>query len=59
MTNERLRAALRLLGLGRPAADVYLALLDLAPAPLPAVGAAAGLAGPELDAAYGALVDAG
>lgn len=59
MTNERLRAALRLLGLGQSAADVYLALLDLAPAPLPAIGAAAGLAGPELDAAYGTLVDAG
>ncbi|MEU5980259.1 LuxR family transcriptional regulator [Streptomyces sp. NPDC047315] len=59
MTNAKLGEALRLLGLDQAAADVYLALLDVAPAPLGAVAAATGLDGAELAAAYGALVDAG
>ncbi|MFD0025820.1 LuxR family transcriptional regulator [Streptomyces sp. NPDC058382] len=59
MTHAKLGEALRLLGLGHAAGQVYLALLDLAPAPLSTVGAAAGLGGAELDAAYGVLVDAG
>ncbi|MFD0341411.1 LuxR family transcriptional regulator [Streptomyces sp. NPDC127117] len=59
MTNARLGEALRLLGIGHEASRVYLALLELAPAPLSAVAAAAGLDGADLDAAYAALVDAG
>ncbi|MEU2672592.1 LuxR family transcriptional regulator [Streptomyces sp. NPDC007164] len=59
MTNARLGEALRLLGIGHEAGRVYLALLDLAPAPLSAIAAAAGLDGADLDTAYGALVDAG
>lgn len=59
MTNARLGEALRLLGLDHAAARVYLALLELAPAPLDAVAAAAGVGGAELTAAYGTLVDAG
>ncbi|MFH8618816.1 LuxR family transcriptional regulator [Streptomyces sp. NPDC017979] len=59
MTNAKLGDALRVLGLDGAAARVYLALLDVAPAPLGAVAAATGLDGAELDAAYGALVDAG
>ncbi|MZD04357.1 LuxR family transcriptional regulator [Streptomyces sp. SID5785] len=59
MTNERLGAALRLLGLGPGAAGLYRALLDLAPAPLTEVAAAAALDGPGLAAAYEELVDAG
>ncbi|MET9347953.1 LuxR family transcriptional regulator [Streptomyces termitum] len=59
MANARLGEALRLLGLGEDAAGVYLVLLERAPAPLRAVGAAAGLDGPALAAAYGELVDAG
>ncbi|MEU9609258.1 LuxR family transcriptional regulator [Streptomyces sp. NPDC048057] len=59
MTNPKLGEALRLLGLDRATARVYLALLDVAPAPLGAVAAATGLDGAELAAAYGALVDAG
>ncbi|MFF0286560.1 LuxR family transcriptional regulator [Streptomyces sp. NPDC005262] len=59
MTNAKLGEALRALGIGHPAAQVYLALLELAPAPLSAIAAAAGLDGAELATAYGALVDAG
>ncbi|MEV0124297.1 LuxR family transcriptional regulator [Streptomyces sp. NPDC050703] len=59
MTNVRLGEALRLLGLGPAAARVYLALLERAPAPLSAIGSAAGLAGTELGSAYEELVDAG
>ncbi|MFF0750920.1 LuxR family transcriptional regulator [Streptomyces sp. NPDC004267] len=59
MTHTKLREALRLLGVGETAGRVYLTLLDLAPAPLAAVGSAAGLHGTELTAAYAELVDAG
>ncbi|MFJ9824773.1 LuxR family transcriptional regulator [Streptomyces sp. NPDC101160] len=59
MTHAKLREALRLLGVGEAAGRVYLTLLDLAPAPLGAIGSAAGLSGAELAAAYGELVDAG
>ncbi|MFI8369441.1 LuxR family transcriptional regulator [Streptomyces sp. NPDC085466] len=59
MANARLGEALRLLGLGETAARVYRALLERAPAPLAAVGAAAGVEGPALAEAYGELVDAG
>ncbi|WP_406402691.1 LuxR family transcriptional regulator [Streptomyces uncialis] len=59
MTNAKLGEALRLLGLDRTAARVYLTLLELAPAPLDAVAAAAGVGGAELATAYGTLVDAG
>ncbi|MEV3987490.1 LuxR family transcriptional regulator [Streptomyces sp. NPDC049837] len=59
MTNGRLDEALRLLGIGETARRVYLALLELAPAPLSSIGTAAGLGGTELATAYGELVDAG
>ncbi|MGV9291278.1 LuxR family transcriptional regulator [Streptomyces sp. NPDC003719] len=59
MTNARLGDALRMMGLDDTACRVYLALLEVAPAPLDAVGAAAGLGGADLAAAYGGLVDAG
>lgn len=59
MTNVRLGEALRLLGIDRAASEVYLALLELAPAPLDAIGSAAGLGRAETAAAYAALVDAG
>ncbi|WP_345044058.1 LuxR family transcriptional regulator [Streptomyces sannanensis] len=59
MANAKLSEALRLLGIDHAASRVYLALLELAPAPLSAIGAAAGLGGAELAAAYGHLVDAG
>ncbi|WP_428950791.1 helix-turn-helix domain-containing protein [Streptomyces sp. cg35] len=60
MTNAKLGEALRLLGLGPAASRVYLALLELAPAPLGSIAAAAGdLGEAELAAAYGTLVDAG
>ncbi len=59
MTNAKLGEALRLLGIGHAAGQVYLALLELAPAPLSAIAAAADLDGAELATAYGALVDAG
>ncbi|MEU3660286.1 helix-turn-helix transcriptional regulator [Streptomyces sp. NPDC032940] len=59
MENGRLGAALRMLGLGDTTCRVYLALLELAPAPLTAVGAAAGVGGDDLAAAYGELADAG
>ncbi|MCT4351658.1 LuxR family transcriptional regulator [Streptomyces sp. Je 1-79] len=59
MTNARLGEALRLLGIDDAAGRVYLALLERAPAPLSEIGAAAGLSGAELAAAYGALADAG
>ncbi|MER5769127.1 LuxR C-terminal-related transcriptional regulator [Streptomyces sp. NPDC001985] len=59
MRNAKLGEALRLLGLDRAAAQLYLALLDVAPAPLGEIGAAAGLGGAELASAHGALVDAG
>ncbi|WP_326655858.1 helix-turn-helix domain-containing protein [Streptomyces sp. NBC_00385] len=59
MTNVRLGEALRLLGIGPAASEVYLALLELAPAPLDAIGSAAGLGRAEVTTAYAALVDAG
>ncbi|WP_187284923.1 helix-turn-helix domain-containing protein [Streptomyces sp. OR43] len=59
MTNVKLGEALRLLGIGRAASEVYLALLELSPAPLEAIGAAAGLGRAEVATAYAALVDAG
>ncbi|SCF71818.1 LuxR family transcriptional regulator [Streptomyces sp. Ncost-T10-10d] len=59
MTNAKLGEALRLLGIDHAAGQVYLALLELAPAPLSAIGTAAGLGGAELATAYGALIDAG
>ncbi|MCX4785011.1 MULTISPECIES: LuxR family transcriptional regulator [unclassified Streptomyces] len=59
MTNVKLGEALRLLGIDQAAGQVYLALLELAPAPLSAIGTTAGLDGAELDTAYGVLVDAG
>lgn len=59
MTNAELGEALRLLGIDHTAGQVYLALLELAPAPLSAIGAAAGLGGAELTAAYGELVHSG
>ncbi|WP_338693873.1 LuxR family transcriptional regulator [Streptomyces sp. Q6] len=59
MTNARIDAALRLLGLDDAAALVYRTLLELAPAPLDEIAEAAGLDGTERDAAYAALVDAG
>lgn len=59
MTNAKLGEALRLLGIGHTASQVYLALLELAPAPLEAIGSAAGLGRAELVTAYAALVDAG
>ncbi|MFI8437325.1 LuxR family transcriptional regulator [Streptomyces sp. NPDC079020] len=59
MTNVKLGEALRLLGIDHAAVRVYLALLELAPAPLSAIEDASGLGGAELAGAYGALVDAG
>ncbi|MCX5316845.1 LuxR family transcriptional regulator [Streptomyces sp. NBC_00154] len=59
MTNAKLGEALQLLGIDHAAAQVYLALLELAPAPLSAIAAAADLDGAELATAYAALVDAG
>ncbi|MGW2088350.1 LuxR family transcriptional regulator [Streptomyces sp. NPDC001880] len=59
MANVKLGEALRLLGIDHAASQVYLALLELAPAPLSAIGTASGLGGAELAEAYGALVDAG
>ncbi|MFI6638517.1 LuxR family transcriptional regulator [Streptomyces sp. NPDC050504] len=59
MDNVKLGEALRLLGIDEAAARVYLALLELAPAPLGAVAAATGLRDAELTSAYGSLVDAG
>ncbi|MFI5774482.1 LuxR family transcriptional regulator [Streptomyces sp. NPDC051658] len=59
MTNVKLGEALRLLGMDHAASRVYLALLELAPAPLSAIETASGLGGAELAKAYGALVDAG
>lgn len=59
MTNARLGEALRLLGIGRQAGEIYLALLELAPAPLDTIGSAAGLGLAEAATAYAALVDAG
>lgn len=59
MTNAKLGEALRLLGIDHAAGQVYLTLLELAPAPLSAIGTAAGLGAAELATAYGALVDAG
>ncbi|MEE1736603.1 LuxR family transcriptional regulator [Streptomyces sp. BE147] len=59
MTNVKLGEALRLLGIDHAAVRVYLALLELAPAPLSAIEAASGLGGADLARAYGALADAG
>lgn len=59
MTNAKLGEALRLLGLDDAAAQVYRALLEMSPAPLSAIGTAAGLDDAELATAYAALVDAG
>jgi DNA-binding CsgD family transcriptional regulator len=59
MANEKVREALRRLGISAGAARVYLSMLDLAPATLPAIERAARLDRAELTAAYGELVDAG
>ncbi|MGW5778142.1 LuxR family transcriptional regulator [Streptomyces sp. NPDC003863] len=59
MANAKLGEALRLLGIGDEARRVYVQLLELGPAPLSAIGSAAGLEGAELTSAYGELVDAG
>lgn len=59
MTNAKLGEALRLLGIDPAASRVYLALLELAPAPLSAIGSASGLGRAELATAYASLVDAG
>ncbi|MBW1597791.1 LuxR family transcriptional regulator [Streptomyces sp. JJ38] len=59
MTNARLTEALGLLGIGHAAARVYPVLLELAPAALSEIGAAAGLTGPELTSAYAELVAVG
>ncbi|MFF6999046.1 LuxR family transcriptional regulator [Streptomyces sp. NPDC008313] len=59
MVNAKPAEALRHLGLGDTACRAYAALLELAPAPLNAIGTAAGLGGAELAAAYGELADAG
>ncbi len=59
MTNVKLGEALRLLGIDPAASRVYLALLELAPAPLSAIGTASGLGRAELTTAYASLVDAG
>ncbi|MBT2511753.1 LuxR family transcriptional regulator [Streptomyces sp. ISL-98] len=59
MANTKLSEALRLLGIDHEAGRVYLVLLELAPAPLSAIGTAAGLDGAQLAAAYGELVAAG
>ncbi|MFD7560900.1 LuxR family transcriptional regulator, partial [Streptomyces sp. NPDC059835] len=59
MANTKLGEALTLLGIDPVAGRVYLALLELAPAPLGAIGEAAGVDGAGLAAAYGELVDAG
>ncbi|MEV3857365.1 helix-turn-helix transcriptional regulator [Streptomyces sp. NPDC050095] len=59
MTYAKLDEALRLLGLDDAAARLYPALLDLAPAPLSEIAAAAGMAGADPAAAYADLVDAG
>ncbi|MEU5218633.1 helix-turn-helix transcriptional regulator [Streptomyces sp. NPDC020807] len=59
MANAKLSEALRLLGIGPEAGRLYLELLERAPAPLSAVGAAADLDGDALWSAYGTLVDAG
>ncbi|MFH9075657.1 helix-turn-helix transcriptional regulator [Streptomyces alboflavus] len=59
MANAKLGEALRLLGIGHAAGRIYLALLEVAPAPLSTVGAAVGLGGSDLATAYGELVAAG
>ncbi|MFF4170582.1 LuxR family transcriptional regulator [Streptomyces sp. NPDC001744] len=59
MANAKLGEALRLLGIGERARRIYPYLLELGPAPLSAIGAAVGLEGAELAAAYGELADAG
>ncbi|MER5748122.1 LuxR family transcriptional regulator [Streptomyces sp. NPDC002225] len=59
MENAEPGEALRMLGIKPASVRVYLALLELAPASLGAVGEAAGLEGEELAGAYGALVAAG
>ncbi|MGX1507492.1 UNVERIFIED_CONTAM: DNA-binding CsgD family transcriptional regulator [Streptomyces graminofaciens] len=59
MVNAKVSASLRRLGIGHDATLIYLALLELAPAPLSAVAAAAGLGQEELKASYAELVDAG
>ncbi|MFE3071430.1 LuxR family transcriptional regulator [Streptomyces sp. NPDC059247] len=59
MANEKLSEALRLLGIGPGAVRVYRSLLAEGPAPLSAVGDAAGVTGPELAEAYRELVDSG
>ncbi|MCJ1676160.1 helix-turn-helix transcriptional regulator [Streptomyces sp. APSN-46.1] len=59
MARGRVGEALRRLGIGDEAVRVYLALLELAPAPLSEVAAAAGMNGTRLVPAYGELLDAG
>ncbi|MBW5481849.1 LuxR family transcriptional regulator [Streptomyces bambusae] len=56
---ERLGAALRRLGVGSAAALLYGAMLEAAPVRLPDLGAATGLTGAELSAAYAELAEAG
>ncbi|MFJ8297168.1 LuxR family transcriptional regulator [Streptomyces sp. NPDC094447] len=59
MVNGRVDSALHRLGVGRDAARVYQAMLDLAPAPLSTIGAAIGLAGRELISVHEELAEAG
>ncbi|AXL87478.1 transcriptional regulator [Streptomyces sp. CB09001] len=59
MANEKLGESLRVLGLDPTAGRLYLALLELSPAPLEAIGAATGLSGARLSAAYATLADTG
>ncbi len=59
MVNAKVSAALRRLGVGHDATLIYLALLELAPVPLSAAAAAAGLDEKELASSYAELVAAG
>ncbi len=59
MATGEVDEALRRLGIGAEAVRLYLALLELAPVRLPELGAAAGVTGAELAAAYAELVGAG
>ncbi|HVK21140.1 MAG TPA: transcriptional regulator TrmB [Actinokineospora sp.] len=59
MVRVRIDAALRRLGIGVEATQLYLVLLDHAPAPLSAVRAAVGLDHDRAIEAYAELVDAG
>ncbi|MFI1226343.1 MULTISPECIES: LuxR family transcriptional regulator [unclassified Streptomyces] len=59
MTNAKVSAALRRLGVGPDATRIYLALLESAPTPLNAVATEAGLGEGEMADSYAELVDAG